>query len=174
MKILIAYGSTEGQTRKVVNAIAKQINELGHEAKKFDTSDLLGELHPNSFDRIIVAGSVHEQMHQESLEFFVVAHREQLKTGPALFLSISLAAAFDNGMGDAQSYVDHFSKNTGWHPQKSLMVAGAVRHGEYGLFKEHILEHIVLKGRDLEDPASDHEFTNWERLSLDIAEFIAS
>ncbi len=56
MKVLIAYGTTEGQTRKIVDAAAAQVIALGHDAEVFDTSLLLDGLHPETFDKIIVAG----------------------------------------------------------------------------------------------------------------------
>lgn len=173
MKILIAYGSTEGQTRKIVKAVAKQIRDMRHEVAMFDTSGLLGDLHPDAFDQIIVAGSVHAERHQETMELFVLAHLEELRSKPALFISVSLAAAFDNGLVEAQGYVDGFAKQTGWIPKKALLVAGAVRHGEYGYYEEHIIEHIVIKDRSMDDPTKDQEFTDWEVLARDVENFLA-
>ncbi len=172
MRILIAYGTTEGQTRKIVQAVASQIGEMGHDAVLYDTAKPRSDLHVASFDKIIVAGSVHEHRHQENVEIFVIANRENMRGKPALFISVSLAAAFPDGLADARSYVDGFIESTGWQPDQSLLIAGAVRHGEYGYYKEQILEHRVLKGRTIDDPASDHEFTDWESLSGAIDEFV--
>ena len=88
MKILIAYGSTEGQTRKISETLAAQIRELGHAVELFDTSGLPGGLQVESFDRVIIAGSVHERRHQESVEIFVLSRLKQLQTVPTMFLSI--------------------------------------------------------------------------------------
>jgi menaquinone-dependent protoporphyrinogen oxidase len=173
MRVLIAYGTTEGQTRKIAKAVAAQIGALDHDVELFDTSGLLGELRPESFDRIIVAGSVHEQQHQETLEIFVIANLKKLQAKPTLFISVSLAAAFDNGLSDAQGYVESFVKDVGWQPGQTLLVAGAVRHGEYGYYREQILEHVVLEGRDLDDPQKDHEFTDWKSLAEAIGVFVA-
>lgn len=173
MKILIAYGSTEGQTRKIVKAVAKQIKDLGHEVAMFDTSGLMGDLHPAAFEKIIVAGSVHVERHQETMALFVLSHLEELHSKPSLFISVSLAAAFNDGLVEAQDYVDGFAKYTGWAPKKALLVAGAVRHGEYGYYEEHIFEYIVLKDRSLDDPSKDQEFTDWIALAKDVERFIA-
>jgi menaquinone-dependent protoporphyrinogen oxidase len=172
MKVLIAYGTTEGQTRKIAEAVAAQISELGHDFELFDTSGLKGDLHPESFDKIIIAGSVHEQQHQMAVEIFVAVNLKKLQTKPTMFLSVSLAAAFEDGLADAQGYVDSFFGNVGWRPAQSLLVAGAVRHGEYGYYKEQILKHVVLEDRNLDDPESDHEFTDWKLLAKAIVEFI--
>ena len=140
----------------------------------FDTSGYLGDLQPGSFDKIIVAGSVHENRHQEDTEFFVVANLGPLQSRDTLFISVSLAAAFDDGALDAQSYVDEFIEKTGWRPDQSLKVAGAVRHGEYGYYKEQVLKHHVLGERPIEDPQSDHEFTDWKSLAKSIDGFVGT
>ena len=174
MRALVAYGTTEGQTRKIAETIALQVGGLGHEVDLFDTSGFQRNLHPELFDIIIVAGSVHEQRHQESVEVFVVANRKKLQANPTMFVSVSLAAAFDDGMADAQGYADSFFDDVDWRPSKTLLVAGAVRHGAYGYYKEQILEHVVLENRELDDPESDHEFTDWTFLARAIDEFIVA
>lgn len=172
MKVLIAYGTTEGQTRKVAKAVADEVGKSGHSADLFHTADLPGDWRLDSFDKIVLAGSVHEERHQESLQNFVVANREVLDTKPTLFLSVCLAAAFDDGEAEAKSYIENFIADTGWRPARHLSVAGAVRHGEYGFYNEQILKHVVLEKRDLDDPEIDHEFTDWAALAKTVRKFI--
>ena len=139
MKILVAYGTSEGQTRKIAEAVAARVNELRHDAHLYDTAGNPAGLHADSYDKIIVAGSVHQQRHQESVEVFVTAKLAELQKRPTLFLSVSLSAAFSEGMPEAQSYLDAFLKGTGWKPTQSLLVAGALRYAEYDYFKEQII-----------------------------------
>jgi menaquinone-dependent protoporphyrinogen oxidase len=173
MKILLAYGTTEGQTRKIIKAAAAQISELGHRIELFDTSTTLGEVRVASFDKIIVAGSVHDQRHQSAVELFVTTHLDDLRAKQTLFISVSLAAAFEEGAEKAQDYVDEFIKNTAWRPHRSATMAGSVRHGEYGYFEEQILKHIVLKDRPVEELEGDHEYTDWNALAKVVEEFVA-
>lgn len=172
MKVLIAFGTAEGQTRKIAEAVAARVRELGHDARLFDTASSPKVLHMDSYDKIVVAGSVHQQRHQESLEEFVMARISELQKKPTLFLSVSLSAAFAEGMTEARSYVESFLAGTGWKPTQSALVAGALRHAEYDYFKEQIIEHIVLKGRMAETPVQDCEFTDWAALSRVIDSFI--
>jgi menaquinone-dependent protoporphyrinogen oxidase len=170
MRILIAYGTSEGQTRKIAKAVAARLNELGHDAHLFDTASP-ETMHVESYDKIIIAGSVHQQRHQESVEVFVVAGLAELQTKPTLFLSVSLSAAFPDGLAEAQRYVDDFLVITGWKPTRSLLIAGALRYEEYDYFKAQIIEHVVLKGRRVEGPNGDFEFTDWESLSRAVDSF---
>ena len=174
MRILVAFGTSEGQTRKIAEAVAAQVRDLGHAAHLFDTAGSPADLHVDAYDKIIVAGSVHQKRHQESVEVFVTAKLAELQKKPTLFLSVSLSAAFAEGMAEARSYVDAFLASTGWKPTKSLLVAGALRYAEYDFFKEQIIEHVVLKGRKVEGPSGDHEFTDWASLSRVIDSFVRS
>jgi menaquinone-dependent protoporphyrinogen oxidase len=63
-----------------------------------------------------------------------MASLPELQRRPTLFLSVSLSAAFPDGMLEAQSYVNDFLVNTGWKPTQSLLIAGALRYDEYDYF----------------------------------------
>ena len=173
MKILIAYGTSEGQTRKIANTIAARVHEVGHDAHLFDTATL-EDIQVGSYDKIIVAGSVHQQRHQESVEVFVMASLTELQKRPTLFLSVSLSAAFPDGMPEAQSYLDDFLVSTGWKPTQSLLIAGALRYDEYDYFKAQIIEHVVLKCREVEGAKGDYEFTDWDTLCRAVESFVRS
>ncbi len=174
MRTLVAFGTSEGQTRKIAAFIAKHVHERGHDVQLFDTAGSAGDLHVGSWNKIIVAGSVHQQRHQELVEIFVAAKRSELQAKPTLFLSVSLSAAFAEGMQDAQGYVSAFLRDTGWQPTRCLLVAGALRYAEYDYFKEQIIEHVVMKDRRLCEPKGDHEFTDWLSLSRAVDEFLQS
>jgi len=115
MKILVAFGTLEGQTRKIAEAVAARVHDLGHDAHLFDTAGTgsPADLHVDSYDKIIVAGSVHHERHQDSVEDSVTAKVAELQKKPTLFLSVSLSAAFPEGMTEAQSYVDAFLAGAG-------------------------------------------------------------
>jgi menaquinone-dependent protoporphyrinogen oxidase len=172
MRILIAYGTTEGQTRKIAEAVAARVRELGHDAHLFDTARSPADVRVEFYDKIIVAGSVHNQGHQEFVEVFVAAKLVELQKRPTLFLSVSLSAAFPQGMLEARSYVDAFLASTGWKPTESLLVAGALRYAEYDYFKQQVIEHLVLKGREVEGAKGDHEFTDWASLYRAVDKFV--
>jgi menaquinone-dependent protoporphyrinogen IX oxidase len=53
----------EGQTRKIANAIAARIHELGQDAHVIDLASL-EDAHVSSYDRMTVTASVHQRRHQ--------------------------------------------------------------------------------------------------------------
>ncbi len=174
MKVLIAYATTEGQTMKIAEEIANQVRELGHVVELIDTHRQHRDFHVDDFNAIIVAASVHQDGHQDAIELFVVACRTALNARPTMFLSVSLSAAFDEGRGAAQNYIAKFIEQTGWTPTISLSVAGALRNEGYDYYQQQILEHIVLKNREVDRPERDHELTDWKRLAEAVQAFLKS
>jgi menaquinone-dependent protoporphyrinogen oxidase len=172
MKVLIAYATTEGQTRKISQAVADQVVELGHQVELLDAARKRRDVHADDFDTFIVAASVHQDRHQNEIEVFVTASLEVLTAKPGMFISVSLAAAFDEKAADATAYISDFTARTGWTPDQSLAVAGAVRSEEYDYFQQQILEHVVLKDQDELRADEPHEFTDWTGLANSVKEFL--
>lgn len=172
MKVLVAFGTTEGQARKIAGRIVEKGCALGHEAETFDCSRRLSGLNIKSFDAIVVAASVHQKFHQKHVVAFVAAHLQQLQTKPSAFVSVSLSAALANRKAEARSYLDSFLRDTGWRPMKTHLAAGALRYTEYDFFKEHIIRYVVMAGRDLPDGREDCEWTDWEAIDEFTATFL--
>jgi len=55
---------------------------------------------------------------------------------------------------------------TGWQPTRTVLLAGALRYSEYDDFREQIIQHLILKGREITVSTGDHELTDWDDLSL--------
>jgi menaquinone-dependent protoporphyrinogen oxidase len=171
MNVLIAFATTEGQTRKIATRVSDRLSELGHRTDVVDTS-AFEQPSVSRYDKIFVMGSVHQERHQEALEVFVMASLAELQQRPSLFISVSLSAAFPEGAPDAVRYIDTFLKTTGWQPSRALPVAGALRNTEYDYFKAQIVRHVVLKGRE-PLPRSDYEFTDWDALLGTVEAFLS-
>lgn len=174
MQVLIAYASTEGQTRKIAEHVAGHLRTGGHEVTIYDCAHNPLEQDFDRHDAYIVAGSVHQAHHQERLVAFVRAHRAQLEAKPSAFLSVSLSAAFSDDASEVESYIDGFVDASGWRPAEVLAVAGALRFSEYDFFKEQIIRHLVMRDRDLPSGPGNFEFTDWDALDTFIDRFTSS
>ena len=172
MKVLIAYATTEGQTRRIAERIANQVRELGHVAELVDVDRGRHKINVDDFNAVIVAASVHQHEHQDAIEVFVAACRAALNTKPTMFLSVSLSAAFDEGLAEARECIAKFIAQTGWTPGISLPVAGALINEGYDYFQQQILEHVVLKNRKVDHPEQNHEFTDWKALADAVEAFL--
>lgn len=173
MKILIIYGTTEGQTRKIAEFMADHVRAHGSEVSLFDSTSMPDALDIGAFDAIIVAGSVHNGHHQASVFQFVRDHLEILQAKPAAFLSVSLSMVSketDDRFGAAEC-ADRFLDVTGWQPTVTHLVAGALRYTQYDFFKCWMLKMIAgYKGAST-DTSQDHEFTDWDDLDAFVGAF---
>lgn len=172
MKFLVIYGTTEGQTRKVAEFVKASLETEGHAVELYDSRRRLLDLDLTAFDGVVMAASVHQKKHQETITNFAIAHKAQLQKMPSLFLSISLAIAFDDSKAEAQRYVDKFVDYTKFEPQKIVLVGGALRFAEYDFFMGQIVEFVVLRKHP--EITGDHEFTDWDALGADISDFARS
>jgi len=119
-KILISYGTTERQTARITEYIADVMRSQGHAAHVLDlkgSKDLALE----SYDAVIVGGSIHMGRHEEHVADFVRNNRVSLERLPSAFFSVSLAAHGD--MENARAYVKNFEQETGWRPRRSVTSA---------------------------------------------------
>lgn len=171
MKFLVVYATKEGQTKKIASFVSSKLEALGHSVDLHDSSDYQSGLKLEGFDGIILAGSVHENQHQEVLGTFIASHKAVLETTKSLLLSVSLSAAFEKTIEQAEGYVKNFCEDLNWYPDKYILVAGAIRHGAYGYYQEMIIKHNVLPQGAVEDPDKDHEFTDWVALEKAVVDF---
>jgi len=170
--VLIAYGTTEGQTGKIAEWAARYIRKRGHAVELYDSKDPASKLDLNEFQVFVVAASVHQEQHQGPIKNFATAHREILNTRPSAFISVSLSAVLDDTRPEAQKYVDRFIALTGWQPHMALLLGGALRFTEYDYFQEQIVKFIVMKRGIASSAGLDREFTDWNVLAGFLDEFL--
>ncbi len=87
-------------------------------------------------------------------------------------ISVSLSAAFPEGMEEAQDYVTEMNMRTGLTPDSQILAAGAIRTGKYDYFAQQVVRYVVLRGRKFDPGADEHEFTDWVGLAAGISEFL--
>src|SRR5512134_1335959 len=132
-KILIAYGTSEGQTAKIAEYLAEAIRAQGHDA--FPADIARGAPAPAGYHAVIVGASVHKGKHQPWVIDYVRRNRPALQRLPSAFFSVSLAIqdGTDKGRLEAEGYVETFARDTGWYPEKVGLFAGALLYTKYSL-----------------------------------------
>lgn len=173
MKLVILYGSTEGQTRKIAQFIADRIEAKGHVVDLADAEAVGPDFRLPPVDAAIVAASVHVGRYQSSIQHLVTAHRDALSVIPTAFLSVSLAAAGDaDDLQDVKTCAERFVEETGWTPGRIEHVAGAFRYTEYDFFKRWIMKVIARQHGQPTDASRDYELTDWLALELFVDDFV--
>ena len=174
-KLLVRYGTGEGQTTKVADRIGEVLVRRGHEATVASVADR--DVDPAGYDAVLVGASVHYGKHPRAVKTFVRANRDALSRLPTAFFSVSLSSAEDDPAAEAQAagYVDEFCESTGWHPDRIGLFGGALRYSEYGFLKRLVMRRIAGEAMPGVDASADAEFTDWhevEAFASDVAAFL--
>jgi menaquinone-dependent protoporphyrinogen oxidase len=162
-KIMIGYGTTEGQTTRIAEHIAEVIRARGHEAQAVDLKRA-PEVLLDGYDAAIVGGSIHMGKHEKHVVDFVQKNRVALERLPSAFFSVSLAAHGD--LENARAYVENFEQQTGWRPAQVGLFSGALLYRQYGFVKRLMMKKIVSDkpGGLSTDTSRDHVYTDWDEV----------
>jgi menaquinone-dependent protoporphyrinogen oxidase len=173
--VLVVYGTTEGHTRTVGRFVRRVASEAGHQAFIADATELFDAVMTGEYDLIVVAASVHEGVHQRPVSYFVRDSLSVLKSATSAFLSISLNAAIDDEphRAEARQYVDGFLAETGWTPDATLLVGGALRYGKLDFFRRQILTFLLPRTVGVPTEVGDHDFTDYEAVSSFVLDLLA-
>jgi menaquinone-dependent protoporphyrinogen oxidase len=171
-RILIPYGTTEGQTAKIAEVIADVIRSHGGEVETIDIRDVRN-LIADGYDGVIVGASIHMSKHDKHVVEFVQHNRDRLDRVPSAFFSVSLAAHGDTE--EADGYVEQFEQQTGWRPAKIALFSGALLYTHYGFVKRHLMKKIAHDKPGLlgTDTSRDYVYTEWDGVKQFAEDFLA-
>jgi menaquinone-dependent protoporphyrinogen oxidase len=174
--VLVVYGTTEGQTRKVAEFIANALKARDVEVDLVDSATEQAALVQPVYAAAIACGSLHQHRYQASLLHFVKCNKAWLAGIPAAFVAVSLTAALkdDQSRDELREITDAFYSETGWTPGITRHVAGALRYSQYDYFKRLIMKLIAKQQGGDTDTAHDHEYTDWDDLTRFVEEFVAA
>lgn len=171
-KVLIIYGTVEGQTAKIAGRIADTARAKGYDALVLDAKAAPPDLTPADADAVIVGASIHVGKHEGYLVDWVKAHRAALERARAAFFSVSMSAAGAKAedRANAARAIETFVRQTGWRPERVALFGGALQYTHYGLLKRWIMRSIAKRTGNPTDTSRDYEFTDWaavERFAVD-------
>ena len=172
-RILVCYGTGEGQTAKVAERIGDRLSERGHRTPVRNIAE--SDPQPGEYDAVLVGSSIHVGSHQSAIETFVSDNRETLAGLPTGFFQVSLSSASDDAdrRAEAAGYVEDFEESTGFHPDRVGLFGGALRYSKYGFLKRLLMKQIAKRSTGDTDTATDYEYTDWEEVDAFAGDFAA-
>jgi menaquinone-dependent protoporphyrinogen oxidase len=176
MKVLIVYGTTEGQTGKIASFAASHLILQHHHV--VTTNVALGSraAEPAGFDAVLVAASLHAGHYQPAVIQYVKEHLSTIRTCRNAFMSVSLAAASHDpeDLAGLERCVATFLNETGWTPERVHHVAGAFRYTEYDFLKRWAMKYIAYRKGAPTDTSRDYELTQWDDVGCFVDAFIGA
>ena len=170
MKILVLYGTTEGQTRKICEFIAERLRSKGDLVTMTDASAPTASVDLRDYEGAIVAASIHVGQYQHAVVQFVRDNHARLNQMPSAFVSVSLSTV-DSDAEERESLAtitDNFKAYTGWTNAEIHHVAGAFRASEYNFFKSWLMKLVAWEKSLKLEPGKDLELTDWRALAATV------
>ena len=183
--ILVLYATREGHTRRIAEHVAETLRSRGFSPHLIDAKQLPASFSLPDYNGVILAAPVHQQKHEREIRRFVERYVVELARIPTAFLSVSLsqAGAEDTAAPserraqaakDAQRMIDAFLAETGWHPSRTLAVAGALVYSKYNFLVRLIMKRIARQAGGDTDTSRDYDYTDWKGLDAFVQELTSS
>jgi menaquinone-dependent protoporphyrinogen oxidase len=163
MRVLIAYGTGEGQTAKIAGRIAERLRSKGHTIEVADLGTAATA--PEGYDGVVVGASIHAGKYQREVVHWVGTHGRTLNATPSWFFSVSLSEAGvlpGGGHQAAQAVLDGFLTSSKWSPREAVSLAGAISYRRYSWPIRKLVQLVVKRYGGEADTSRDHEYTDWE------------
>ena len=171
MRVLIVYGTTEGQTRKIARFMEDVLEEAGHKATIADASDEPPDA--DGYDAVLIGSSIHIHKYQAAVTHYITHNVAVLNKMPGAFFSVCLAvaSALEDEHREAEKIATDFLEQTGWKPMMVTHIAGALKYTQYDFFKRLIMKMISKREGRTTDTSRDYEFTDWDAVKKFVHEF---
>ena len=172
-RVALLYGTSEGQTARVIERMAGVLDATGHDPTVLHAAHLPTGFSLDDYGAAVVGASVHAGSHQRYVRRFVVDHVEALNRLPSAFVSVSLTAAEEDedARAPARDLLEAFLDGTGWKPDATATVPGALRYSEYGPLKRFVMKRIAKRSGGGTDTSRDYEYTDWGKVEAFAADF---
>lgn len=175
MRLLILYGTTEGQTAKIAAFLAARAEAAGHEVRLHDVASCDPAPAPAAFTAVILAASLHMGQYQTGVLAYARAHATALNAMRSAFLPVSLATLSQDA-GELEGLAEtvrSVTRDTGWTPTVVSHVAGALRYTQYDFLRRWVMKFIAYSHGQPTDTSRDHEYTDWPALARFLDLFLA-
>lgn len=163
-RILVVFGTTDGQTAKITQRLGARLCAGGHDVDVLNADDVAPD--PTPYDAIVVAASVQAGGYQRNVKRWVRQHARALDAKPNAFLSVCLGVLQPEPkvQEELQRILNRFFQATGWRPAETEIVAGALKYTKYNFLKRWMMKRIVAKAGGDTDTSRDYEYTDWPDL----------
>ena len=164
MRILILYGTIEGQTRKIARFMEDYLQSLGHAVTCCNAIDEPPS--PEGFELVLIGGPVHAGHYPTALKHYILAHKAAIDQRPNAFFSVCLhiVSGTDTALKEALDIAETFTGSCNWKPNRIEQIAGALKYTQYDFFKRFMMKHIVKSQGGSTDTEHDHEYTDWAQV----------
>lgn len=163
-RILVAYSSTDGHTRKICERLRIVIERQRHAVTIVSVGDAV-ESDLESFDKIVVGASIRYGRHSPLVCEFIRRHRRILEARPNAFFSVSVVARKPGkNRPETNPYMKKFLKGIAWRPGELAVFAGKIDYPRYSFRDRMVIRLIMWMTNGPTNRNAVVEFTDWAQV----------
>jgi len=172
VRVLIAFHTAEGQTKKIADYIAGLLGRSGAEVDLHPV-DLAPS--PARYDAVVVGDSIHLAHHSKGLKDYLLQHAAALEVVPSALFQVSITSIDTDAehVAKAREMVDTLLEQTGFRPDAVGLFAGSLAYTKYGWAKRRMVAAIAQKAGLDTNTTRDREYTDWNIVAGFAAEVLA-
>lgn len=162
MKSLIFYSTTDGHTRKVAQAIAR---DWQGEVEVYPVEQFEQFVGATDVDTVVVGASIRYGHFNRELVRMISRHSDWLNDIQSAFFCVNLTARKPGKDDPAKSpYIQKLLHNTGWMPNQLAIFAGRLVYPQYKFLDKQMIRFIMKLTGGCTDGKSTIEYTNWSEV----------
>lgn len=163
-KILIAYWTTDGHTRRICERLKGIAERAGHQITLASFADG-DDPDPAGFDKVVVGASIRYGKHNPVVVDWITRRQAALESRPNAFFSVNVVARKpEKNRADTNPYLQKFLKQIRWKPAHLDVFAGRIEYPRLGWADRSAIRFIMWITKGPTDPSGTFEFTDWDRV----------
>jgi menaquinone-dependent protoporphyrinogen oxidase len=164
-RVLIAYSTTDGHTRRIGERLADVIEGQGHgvvlkPVADCDVADL------QACDAVVIGAAIRYGHHKPEVAAFITQHQGLLDARANAFFSVNVVARKPGkDRPEGNPYLRKFLRVIAWQPQRLAVFAGRIDYPSLGRLDRAMIRLIMWMTDGPTDPTRVFEFTDWSRVA---------
>lgn len=162
---LLIYSTSDGQTKKICDAIEKQLLSTGESVTNLSL-EAAHSVEWADVSKVIIGASIRYGHFNKALTAFIKQFKPQLEQRPNGFFCVNLTARKpDKNTPETNAYMKKFIATSPWTPQLQAVFAGALLYSKYRWFDKVMIRFIMKITGGETDTSQDIEYTDWNKVA---------
>jgi menaquinone-dependent protoporphyrinogen oxidase len=165
-RVLILFSTSYGHTAQVAERLASRLRQRGFAVDVRRVEQLPPSFSLEPYRAVLLGGAVYFNRFPKALRAFATARHQELARLPAGFFSVGFAGAspLASDRERAREDFERFARETGWRPQETAFLGGAVEYTRYG---RPLRWFTWMFGRwqGARDTRRDYDYTDWSAVN---------
>ncbi|MGL4925216.1 Protoporphyrinogen IX dehydrogenase [menaquinone] [Plesiomonas shigelloides] len=164
---LLLYSSTDGQTLKIMQHIAAQLQQQAPDCQVC-LHDVQQPLQPQwaEYRAVVIGASIRYGHFSRQVQRWIAQYQSELQQLPTAFFGVNLTARKpEKNTPETNAYVRKFLQRSVWQPTVAAVFAGALYYPRYRWFDRVMIQFIMRMTGGETDPSKEVEYTDWNKVS---------